>query len=167
MFKRMLLAVLPLAALGPPALPAAPAEVGTPAAQSAAECPVPAPEPCPPEGPCIAVPTVEMKKHTRICYDCKQVEYCRTWCAHIPLLTEACHGCGHHKGCGCAAAPCPECTRCGHVRTRKVLIKRIITEEVPVPACKVEHVAPTCPGVPPCGPVIPPQGVAPAPPPAK
>ncbi len=100
------------------------------------------------------------KKVTKICWDVKCEPHC-------PLLP----GCGaflpKKKGaCGsCAPAPCtpdcgqcdqPECgscgcshrsevpPRCGHVRTRKRLMKKVITVEVPVYRCEVKYLCNEC-----------------------
>src|SRR4051794_4105001 len=129
MRKLRLIAGLLLALLGATAaLPSPgaddppPATAGPAPAAPAAASPGPAPPPCPPEGPAVAIPTVAKKKHTRICYECKEEDYCRTRCVPTPILTSECHG--HGTGCGCPAeAPPPECNKCGPVRTRKVLIK--------------------------------------------
>ena len=104
-------------------------------ADTPAACPAPA---CAAEAQKVAVPGVVTQKHTRVCYDCKEEEYTTTRCLRTPIPSAKCHG----PGCGgCAAAgPGAACVKCGPVRTRKVLIKKIITEEVAVPGCKVEAV---------------------------
>jgi hypothetical protein len=91
---------------------------------------------------------VETVPHTRICYDCKDEDYAYTKHAHTPILTIFCHD--HCGKCECnETEPCHDC---GHARTRKVLIKIIVTEPVAAPKCKVERVpiCPTCPSAPPC-----------------
>jgi hypothetical protein len=174
MFKPTLAAGLLLAAFALPARAAddpAPSAAAPAQAAPAGETQATAGPPCPPQGHPVAVATVEKKQHTRVCYDCKEEEYCRTRCLHTPILSTRCH---EHwpcaGGCGCPPeVPSPECIRCGCVRTRKVLIKKFITEEVPVPACKVEHVSDTVPGRPACGYVVFPTEPMPAPtqPPAR
>jgi hypothetical protein len=160
-----LLAALPARADDDPApSAAAPAKTDSAMAAPAAQPQGMAEAPCPPPGHTVAVSTIEKVKHTRICYECKEVEYCQTRCAHTPILSTRCHEHGHCAGsCGCPPeAPSPECIRCGCVRTRKVLIKKFITEEVPVPACKVEHVPDVVPGHPACGDGVFPTGSMPA-----
>lgn len=102
----------------------------------------------------VACPAVENKKHTRYCYDCKEEDYCYTKWAHIPILTYFCHD--HCGTCGCADDGEP-CHKCGHPRTRKVLIKCFVTEEVPTPKCNVTRQPVCCEG---CGPAVSPEAAA-------
>jgi hypothetical protein len=95
-------------------------------------------------GPCTKVvcPTIEPVKHTRYCYDVKIEDYCRTRCAHTPILSIFCH-----DRCGKCAENCGEadpCHKCGKPRTRKVLIKEFVTEEVPTPRCRVQCTTEPC-----------------------
>jgi hypothetical protein len=126
---RTLVASVLLAALAPLSA-APPADAPAPTA----ECPAPV---CVAEVQKVAVPAVVTKKHTKVCYDCKEEDYTTTRCLRTPILSTKCHP----GTCGCAAGEAEVgCVKCGPVRTRKVLIKKIITEEVPVPGCKVESV---------------------------
>jgi hypothetical protein len=91
----------------------------------------------------IVRPTTEQVKHTRICYDVKELDYAGTWCLPTPILTPDCPDEQKH-------APVPvvplECVKCGQPYTRKVLLKKVITETVTKPKCEVQRLAPEpCP----------------------
>jgi len=97
--------------------------------------------------PCkkVACPTMENVKHTCVRYDVKEEDYCATKCAHISIFTRLCQCC-----CGKGAPGANEaepCHKCGQPRTRKVLIKEFVTEEVPTPKCRVDRVGESCPAV--------------------
>jgi hypothetical protein len=92
----------------------------------------------------VAVPAIEKVKHTCIRYDVKEEDYCTTKCVHSPIFSIFCRSCcGKSDCCHDETEPCHQC---GHPYTRRVLIKEIVTEEVPTPRCKVERVP-----VPGCG----------------
>lgn len=105
----------------------------------------------------VVVPTVEKRKNHRICYDCKEVDFVPTRCVKTPIPTHDCPDgdCSRRGPFGflahcfgqCPGADGPACIQCGKPHTYKVLIKKVITEEVEVPACKVERVPvqPYCP----------------------
>jgi hypothetical protein len=96
-------------------------------------------EACPPCASCkkVAHPTVEPVKHTCVNYDVKEEDYCHTRWVRTPILSRLCNSC-------CGKCDCPdECHDCGTPRTRKVLLKEIVTEEVPTAKCRVERV-PAC-----------------------
>jgi hypothetical protein len=116
-----------------------------------AQAPPPAPECCSSCGPCekVAHPTIEKVPHTRYCYDVKEEHYCYPKGVHSPILTIFCHDhCGKCEGCQDQADPCHNC---GQPRTRKVLIKEFVTEEIPTPKCQVERVG-ECTPRPACSP---------------
>jgi hypothetical protein len=78
---------------------------------------------------CVAEPTT--KKVVKVVYEEKEVDYCLPGCSFFGLL---------RGGCACGAGP-----GCGKPRTRKVLIKRFVTEECPATKCEVREAAPACP----------------------
>lgn len=94
----------------------------------------------------VAVPTTVKKKNHRICYDCKEEDYAHTRCLPTPIPSHQCPngGCEHFGLFGwmgkCGWGESLGCVHCGKPHTRKVLIKKIITEEAEVPACKVERI---------------------------
>lgn len=94
----------------------------------------------------VVEPTTVKKKNYRICYDCKEVDYASTRCLRTPILDHRCpDGACKHTGlfslvCECCGLEGLGCVRCGKPHTRKVLIKKIITEEIQVPACKVQRI---------------------------
>jgi hypothetical protein len=95
--------------------------------------------PC--ECPCgkkVVSPTVEPVKHTRYCYDCKEEDYAYTHWVPTPILSIFCHD--HCGKCDSCTEP-DACHKCGHARTRKVLIKEIVTEDVPTAKCRVDRAA--------------------------
>lgn len=121
-----------------------------PAPVASAACPEVVSECAPPCGPCkrVVSPTVENVKHVRYCYDVKEEDYAYTWGAHIPLLTSKCRD--HCGQCGSCAEEPDTCHKCGCPHTRKVLIKIIVTEQIPTPKCRVDRV-PECNPCAPCG----------------
>lgn len=75
---------------------------------------------------CVSEPTI--KKHTKVVYASKCIDYCLPKCA----LGGNCNSCE---------------ANCGHVRTKNVLMKRVVTEECPSSHCVVREgaaCAPTC-----------------------
>jgi hypothetical protein len=74
---------------------------------------------------CVPEPTVTKKTH--ICYSMKVDEVC---CAHCSLCGLR-NGLFGKKCCDCGDG----CNRCGRVRCRHRLVKKIITEECPVTKC--------------------------------
>ena len=89
----------------------------------------------------MAYPGTE--KHQCVSYDCKEEDFAYTCGAHFPILSKFCRNC-----CGCGGGA-DDCNKCGTPRTRKVLIKVIVTEDVPSPKCRVDRVPvctqPACP----------------------
>jgi hypothetical protein len=92
---------------------------------------------------CRLVP--EFKKTTTFCYDCKCEDFClpgpSPCCGKkcVPNTCSTCFGTGCHKE-HIYGKPC----FCGHIRTRKVLIKIPVTKETKVWVCKVERVCCGC-----------------------
>lgn len=74
---------------------------------------------------CKLVP--DTKKTTRTVYDCKVEDFCLPRCSLDCKL-----------GCDGKKASCPECEK--KVYSKKLLVKRIITEEHPTTKCQVETV---------------------------
>jgi hypothetical protein len=72
---------------------------------------------------CVRVPDV--LKTPRTIYDCKCEDYCAPRCSLRALLGGLC-GCGD--------------TCCGPVRTRKILLKKVVTDECPTTKCVVQQV---------------------------
>ncbi|MBY0525075.1 MAG: hypothetical protein K2R98_16845 [Gemmataceae bacterium] len=118
---------------------------------------------CLPDASCkkVAVPVIENAKRTCIRYDCKEEDYCPTKCVHTSIWSRFCGSCCGKDGCGQGGSDPGH--QCGHPRTRKVLIKEIVTEEVPTPKCKVERVSEPCPPAQ-TAPVVPAPGEPIAPP---
>jgi len=97
----------------------------------------------------VIQPSTETVKHTRICYDCKEYDYAKTRCAKTPIFTRECPDCEKHPP---QAYPSPDCVKFGPIKTRRVLIKKIIPEDVVKPKAEVQCVTevvpspfPTCP----------------------
>lgn len=87
----------------------------------------------------VVTPTIEMKQHDRVCYDCKEYDWARTRCVCTPILTDKCPCLD--KYAGRLPKPLePECVKCGKPHTRKVLIKHFVNEELPWPKCEVTRV---------------------------
>ncbi|PQO38745.1 hypothetical protein C5Y96_02370 [Blastopirellula marina] len=96
----------------------------------------------------------EIKKVKKTVFDCE----CEGVCGLNPssMLPDSLFGIslwGHKKvgcgeaGCGdCAAGCCPKAPQASHCRTRKVLVKKTITVEVPVYKCVVEYCCDGCGG---------------------
>ena len=83
---------------------------------------------------CRLVPDV--KKTTTFCYDCKCEDFCipgPSKCCGWKCVPNNCPCTGSHKEPN-EGKPC----YCGHVRTRKVLIKIPVTKETKVWTCKVD-----------------------------
>lgn len=71
---------------------------------------------------CVRVPDVQ--KTPRTIYDCKCEEYCAPRCSLRALLGGLC---GH-----------PPDSCCGSVRTRKILLKKVVTDECLTTKCVVQ-----------------------------
>ncbi|MEW4452399.1 hypothetical protein AB1L30_06905 [Bremerella sp. JC817] len=96
----------------------------------------------------------EMKKVKKTVFDCE----CEDVCGLLPssMLPDSLFGIslwGHKKtgcgeaGCGdCAAGCCTKAPVATHCRTRKVLVQKTITVEVPVYKCVVEFCCDSCGG---------------------
>src|SRR5262245_43183476 len=97
--------------------------------------------PCPEHAPSVSVPVPPPNHTPRPEYPCKTVEYC------LPKLSKP-FGLFHGKDC--------HCLDCGSPRQKRVLLKRIVTDECPDTTCEVRQ-APECLTCPP----------APCPPTAK
>jgi len=75
--------------------------------------------------PCkVCKPVPDKKKVTKVVYECKEEWYCLSKCPK-------------HNCCDPCAAPCPACDK---PRCRRILVKKIITEEKPTTKCVVETV---------------------------
>lgn len=124
--KYMILGVCSIAFVGPVAAQEAVTKTGANSAVVApathgggASCA----EPCP-HKVCVSVPTT--KKVSRTVYDSKCIEFCLAKCAFFS------RGCNDH----CA-------DNCGRVRTKNVLLKKVVTEQCPSTKCEVT-LAPPC-----------------------
>lgn len=105
-----------------------------------AESPPAAPAPtipvvAPPAAPCEHEATRKVPRlvaqpvpHTRICYDVKEEEFCKTCGARTPAVSAKCPCHDKHAGQD-TEPPCTDHVKCGGVRTRKVLIKKFVVEE--------------------------------------
>ncbi|MEW4564912.1 hypothetical protein AB1K70_20470 [Bremerella sp. JC770] len=94
----------------------------------------------------------EMKKVKKTVFDCE----CEDVCGLNPssMLPNSLFGIslwGHKKvGCGetgcadCASGCCTKAPKASHCRTRKILVKKTITVEVPVYKCVVEYCCDGC-----------------------
>ncbi len=78
----------------------------------------------------VCKPVPDKKKVTKIVYECKEEWYCLPQCP-CPLHI------GKHDCCDSSGATCPTCEK---PRCRRVLIKKIVTEEKPTTKCVVETV---------------------------
>lgn len=90
---------------------------------------------------CKVVPDV--KKVTHTIYDCKCEDYClprcNCLCHHCKSCEEPCQGCFGSEGClKSHCDPLNLCPMCGKPRVKKILMKKIITEECPTFKCVVE-----------------------------
>src|SRR5262245_19401053 len=72
---------------------------------------------------CRVVPDV--KKETRNVYECRCEDFCLKRCPCCLCKGGSCDGCAG--------------VRCGHPRTKHVLMKKIVTEERPTTKCVVEE----------------------------
>lgn len=116
----------------------APANCGTPTCCGRCGC----------HGPLKKVCRVvcEMKEVKVTCWDVE----CDDFCVPLPGCGHGCCGqsCGEpgccDSGCGCAKPVTPP--KCGKVRCRKKLVKRVVTKKVPVYKCVVEYVCAGCCG---------------------
>lgn len=96
------------------------------------------------------------KKVEKLCWDVK----CENYCLPIPVLGSALHK-AHASKCGPGCDACEDCRRgdgcgirdiatcspdvtCGHLRTKKKLMVRKITVEVPVYKCKLRYLCGAC-----------------------
>jgi hypothetical protein len=88
------------------------------------------------EVPCkVCKPVPDKKKTTKVVYECKEEWYCLPKCP-CPLHIgkhDCCDSCGNH------------CLTCEKPRCRRILVKKIITEEVPTTKCVVENGTQTVP----------------------
>jgi len=148
--------------------------------------PKPAEEGCGQAAPCaICGCHAPCKKVCRLVCETKKVEetvwevQCEDFCPLLPKIFGKKCGCGD-AGCGqdpAASGGCevgcgkePPLPQCGKSRTKKTLVKKTITKEVPVYRCVVEYVCDGCEGgcgatAAPAAPAAPEQKAAPAPPP--
>ncbi len=85
-------------------------------------------------------PTIENVKHICVNYDVKEEDYAYTRGVCTPILSRFCRD--HCGNCGCQDSE--PCHNCGKARTRKVLIKEFVTEEVPTAKCRVDRVSEPC-----------------------
>jgi hypothetical protein len=79
---------------------------------------------------CKVVPDV--KKKTKVVYDCKCEPYC------VPKLACRKHQCPHCGACAGCDCECPP--KCGKIRNKTILMKKTITHECPGWKCVVEKV---------------------------
>jgi len=77
-----------------------------------------------PANTCISQPTT--KKTSKTVFSSKCIEFCLPKCSCCSLFSGGCDDCGEN---------------CGHVRTKHVLLKKVVTEECPSTECVV---APAC-----------------------
>jgi hypothetical protein len=76
----------------------------------------------------VCTPVPDKKKVTKVVYECKEEWYCLPKCPcpqHI----------GKHAFCGPCAPPCATCEK---PRCRRVLVKKIVTEDRPTTKCLVD-----------------------------
>lgn len=85
---------------------------------------------------CMAVPTTV--KRTRTEYGSKAINYCLPPCGRCAQQHHCNEDCGQDGGCG-------RSLECGPVRTRHVLLKRVVTEERPGTKCEPVSIAPATP----------------------
>ncbi|MBI1247877.1 hypothetical protein GC197_08500 [bacterium] len=94
----------------------------------------------------------EMKKVKKKVFDCE----CEDICTVLPssMLPDSLFGISlwgkKHVGCGevgcsdCAQGCCTKAPVAGHCRTRKILVVKTVTEQVPVYKCVVEYCCDSC-----------------------
>jgi hypothetical protein len=70
------------------------------------------------------------KKVVKAVYDVKCQDYCLKKCPHFGYENKCCSSCDGGN---------PGCTNCGKVRTRKILLKKFVTEECPATKCEVDY----------------------------
>jgi hypothetical protein len=95
----------------------------------------------------VCVPQATKKKKDKVTYSSKCVDFCvpKPSCPHHACGDDACGGNGD---CNVGAAPCSawqacggaDCIKCGHVRTKKVLIKKVKTIESDTYKCVPQSV---------------------------
>ncbi|MFO0967308.1 MAG: hypothetical protein U0793_17250 [Gemmataceae bacterium] len=112
---------------------------------------------------CVAVPDKKIVNHTVFASKC--IDYCLPKC---PGFFESlrhrgscasCNTCGTCASGACPAPSCPTCASCGHVRTKHVLLKRVVTCEEDAFKCVVTERPPCVPAcAPPCGAPVGPIG---------
>lgn len=134
--------------------------IGVPASALAGNpgCPPPGPAPCP--APCpavecyeakcakVCVPKEEKKKVSVPYYECKCEDFCLPKCRFsfsFPKMKKGCPKCCEPSCPAPAECKAGGCAECEKPRTRKVLIKKLKSEEVDVVTCKVEERVEMCP----------------------
>jgi len=103
------------------------------------------------------VPSTEVVKKTKAVYSCKEVDVCLPSCKFCSLFKK--------KSCNECNACCEG--HCGKPRVKRVLIKKIVTEEECRTKCEVSHEmqmqrvpCPTCPAdCCPVGPTVAPESI--------
>lgn len=90
---------------------------------------------------CRIVPDV--KKTPKAVFACKTIYYCEH---RFPGFQNG--GCCFSKEDCCESQCCPDCIRCGKVRSKRVLLKKFVTEEKPILKCEVATPEAEEPGVP-------------------
>ena len=74
-------------------------------------------------------PVQTTKKISRPVYDVKCVDF----------ALKKCPPCGYeHKCCTSCDGGNPDCVKCGKIRTKKILLKKFVTEECPTTKCEVQ-----------------------------
>ncbi len=90
-------------------------------------------ESCGPEKVCV--PECYIKKTPRTVYGSKCIDYCLPKCSGLSLFGHGCGSGGSWDSCGNC---CNSCTNCGCVRTKHVLLKKIVEDECPATKCVVQ-----------------------------
>jgi hypothetical protein len=92
----------------------------------------------------VCVPECTTKKHSHTVFSSKCIEYCLPRCSLFSggLFSRGCsHGCNQSCDQSCGSRGCAD--NCGPVRTKRVLLKKVVTEECPDTKCVVQF-APAC-----------------------
>jgi len=147
---RIVAITISLAALVLLGQPAAAAECGDPAGcggpNRCARCG--ARDPCQ-QKVCKLVCDVKTEKKSCFCVVCEDFcpllptcgeRTCYTACGEKPT----CAQCGSAEKCDCEPGPCLRPPKCGHMHTKKILVKKDYEVKVPVYKCVVVYLCPSC-----------------------
>jgi hypothetical protein len=101
----------------------------------------------------VCRPVPDVKEVKEVCWDVKCEDFC------VPGPSCCCGKVEKHDDCGCWSYKIWK-PNCGHVRTRKLLVKKEVTRKVPTTKWVVEDVCAHCKSE--CDVELPADGVAPA-----